>query len=563
MVLDINQIFEKKKYIFKVIFFILCLFPFFSGIKTIPPLDRDEARYMQSSYQMVEDDDYVNIKFLDEIRAKKPIGIYWLQSFSIKLFGENDIVSYRYVSIFGAFITILMIWFFSKNLYGSKEAFLITCLSITNLLFLFEAHIAKTDSFLLGLICVQQFCLFKIILNQKNNFINNIIPILMWIVISFGILIKGPISVIILILTILSFSTLTRDFSILKKIKPIWGIIILLFIISPWIIMIQEQTGGIFLQKAFQKDFLPKLLGAHESHGGYPGYYILLSLLIFWPLATFIPITIIFVKNNFSNVNVKFLLSWFIPFWIIIELVPTKLFHYPLPIIPPLVLLISGGLIYINKNKLNFVNKTTRNLTFIFSCIFSMGNIILGCIFIYLIINYSNSKNELLAYGISLFIIFLIILYLSILINFNKIFNKNYTFIKKIDPKYFLIFLSSLSYIIIFSKIIPNLHQLFPSESIYKQLKKIDYDNISIVGYHEPSLVFNLKGKLILSNYNESVIFLAEEKNNVVLIEDRSLKNFLSSASDLNVKLNKFNEIEGFNYSKGQNIKIYFFKVAK
>ena len=47
-----------------------CLVPFFAGVKTIPPLDRDESRYMQSGYQMVESNDYVNIKFLDEIRAK-------------------------------------------------------------------------------------------------------------------------------------------------------------------------------------------------------------------------------------------------------------------------------------------------------------------------------------------------------------------------------------------------------------------------------------------------------------------------------------------------------------
>ena len=35
---------------------------------------------------------------------------------------------------------------------------------------------------------------------------------------------------------------------------------------------------------------------------------------------------------------------------------------------------------------------------------------------------------------------------------------------------------------------------------------------MSIVGYSEPSLVFSLKGQLILSNPNENTIFLAEGK---------------------------------------------------
>ena len=44
---------------------------------------------------MIQTGDYVNIKFQDEIRAKKPIGIYWLQAFSAKIFGQEDIGSYR------------------------------------------------------------------------------------------------------------------------------------------------------------------------------------------------------------------------------------------------------------------------------------------------------------------------------------------------------------------------------------------------------------------------------------------------------------------------------------
>ena len=51
---------------------------------------------------MIETNDYINIKFLDEIRAKKPIGIYWAQSIFANIFGEDKISSYRYVSTLGA-----------------------------------------------------------------------------------------------------------------------------------------------------------------------------------------------------------------------------------------------------------------------------------------------------------------------------------------------------------------------------------------------------------------------------------------------------------------------------
>ncbi len=45
------------------------------GFFTIPPIDRDEARFAQATKQMVETGDFVDIRFQDEVRYKKPVGI--------------------------------------------------------------------------------------------------------------------------------------------------------------------------------------------------------------------------------------------------------------------------------------------------------------------------------------------------------------------------------------------------------------------------------------------------------------------------------------------------------
>ena len=56
------------------------LLAFLPGFFQIPPIDRDEARFAQATKQMVETGDYVDIRFQDEVRYKKPVGIYWLQA---------------------------------------------------------------------------------------------------------------------------------------------------------------------------------------------------------------------------------------------------------------------------------------------------------------------------------------------------------------------------------------------------------------------------------------------------------------------------------------------------
>src|ERR1700726_2917523 len=64
-----------------VAFLTLCgLLLFLPGFFNIPPIDRDEARFAQATKQMVETGDYVDIRFQDEVRYKKPVGIYWLQA---------------------------------------------------------------------------------------------------------------------------------------------------------------------------------------------------------------------------------------------------------------------------------------------------------------------------------------------------------------------------------------------------------------------------------------------------------------------------------------------------
>ena len=50
------------------------LVAFLPGFFRIPPVDRDEARFAQATKQMMETHEYVDIRFQDEVRYKKPVG---------------------------------------------------------------------------------------------------------------------------------------------------------------------------------------------------------------------------------------------------------------------------------------------------------------------------------------------------------------------------------------------------------------------------------------------------------------------------------------------------------
>src|ERR1700740_3379159 len=62
----------------------MALVCFLPGFLNIAPIDRDEARFAQATKQMIESGDYIDIRFQDEVRYKKPVGIYWLQGAVVK-----------------------------------------------------------------------------------------------------------------------------------------------------------------------------------------------------------------------------------------------------------------------------------------------------------------------------------------------------------------------------------------------------------------------------------------------------------------------------------------------
>ena len=93
---------------------LLSLIAFLPGFFQIPPIDRDEARFAQASKQMIETGDYVDIRFQDEVRYKKPVGIYWLQAAVVRTAealgvrnARTTISLYRVPSLCGAVGAVL------------------------------------------------------------------------------------------------------------------------------------------------------------------------------------------------------------------------------------------------------------------------------------------------------------------------------------------------------------------------------------------------------------------------------------------------------------------------
>jgi 4-amino-4-deoxy-L-arabinose transferase-like glycosyltransferase len=326
----------------------LCLCLFLPGIAAMPPLDRDEARFMQATRQMVQSGDLLRIRFQDEARNKKPVGIYWLQAASVSLFStaaSTGAWPYRLPSLVGAMLAVLFTFGFGARLAGPPAALIGAALLASSLLLVAEAHLAKTDAVLLATVVAAQGALGLLYRGARDGIAGHRgLAATFWLAQGVGVLIKGPVTPLVSLLAVAALCVADRRWRWLAALRPLWGIPLALAIAAPWFIAIQWATGGEFASEAITHDLFGKLVGAQESHGALPGTYLLLAPATMWPFSALLGIAGVAGWRGRGDPAIRFLAAWIVPTWLLFELVPTKLPHYLLPVYPAVALLAGAAL---------------------------------------------------------------------------------------------------------------------------------------------------------------------------------------------------------------------------
>ena len=327
--------------------FVLCALLWLPGLFSLPPLDRDESRFAQSSKQMLETGNFVDIRFGFVPRYKKPVGIYWLQAASTAVAGLGDrshIWTYRLPSFLGGFAAAWLTFWLARAVAPPPAAFAASALLAGTLLLSAEATIATTDAVLLATVVAAQAMLLRAYLAARNSGRPKLpwaIALAGWAAIGIGILVKGPVTPGVCILTALVLSLWDRNGAWLRATRPVAGLAVLLAIVLPWLIAIWIQTHGNFFTQSLGGDFASKLAGGQESHGALPGYYLVLASVALWPATLFLIPAIAFAAIRRDAPAVRFLIVWAASVWVVAEIVPTKLPHYVLPAYPALAALMA------------------------------------------------------------------------------------------------------------------------------------------------------------------------------------------------------------------------------
>jgi 4-amino-4-deoxy-L-arabinose transferase-like glycosyltransferase len=325
---------------------LLCAALYLPGIATLPPVDRDEARYAQAARQMVATRDWIVPRLQDELRLRKPIGAYWFQAAAVSVGGTSmGMTAHRLPSVLGALLAATGTFAIGRRWFANRAAWLGAALLASSALLVVEAHLATTDALLLASIVAMQGCLASLYTTARvGRRGRGLVAAGFWIALAAGMLIKGPVAPLVTATTIATLAIADRARprrSLLLALRPHWGVPLLAIGLAPWLLAVANDVGWRALPDAMLADLTPKIFGAHESHGAPPGTYLFMLPVTFWPGSLALLFAASASRQRRRRTAERFLLAWLIPAWLLFEFVPTKLPHYVLPTFPALALLIA------------------------------------------------------------------------------------------------------------------------------------------------------------------------------------------------------------------------------
>jgi 4-amino-4-deoxy-L-arabinose transferase-like glycosyltransferase len=310
----------------------VALFAGLPGLIVLPVLDRDEARFAQSTAQMLETGDVIDIRFQDQDRSREPPLLHWLQAASVTVFSSTEareIWTYRLPSLLGAMLAAGACAWGAAAFLGPGGAALAGAILGGCLILSTEAAIGKADAVLCGLATLAMAALGRLYQGAGSGGQDGgASRTVFWLSLAAAILDEGLAAPMIAAVTALTLWAWDRRAPWMRNLGWTWGLIILAALVGPWLAAATVRSDGEVWRTALSSEF------AGLGPGGRAplGLHALVAPVLLFPFAALLPAALLEGWKARGEPGLRFALCWLVPNWLILEASPSRQIHLALPL---------------------------------------------------------------------------------------------------------------------------------------------------------------------------------------------------------------------------------------
>lgn len=299
---------------------------FMHSLGASPLFDWDEINFAESAREMLVSGDYLRVQINFQPFWEKPPLFFWMQVVSMKVFGINEYAA-RFPNAVCGVVTLLVIYSIGKRLHDAKFAAWWVVLYVSSFLphIYFKSGIIDPwfNLFIfLGIYFLAVFLQSDLTSKRKVNLV------LSGLFTGLAILTKGPVGLLIVVLTYIVFILLNKGKGwVAIKYYLIWVLTVLL-VAMVWFGLEIWQHGWWFVNEFFT--YQVRLAKTEDAgHGGFPLYHFVVILLGCFPASI---LFLHFTKKNQTGsgdiVFKKMMIASLLVILVVFSLVKTKIIHY-------------------------------------------------------------------------------------------------------------------------------------------------------------------------------------------------------------------------------------------
>jgi len=307
-------------------YFILLFIPI-GMFRDFTPLN--ELKYLSICNEMISKGYVFILKIHGEIYSDKPPFYFWLINLGKTIFKEHSMFSIALLSIIPSFLIILIMNKWVKNHLNSDESTMGTLMLITTGLFTISSFMIRMDMLMSLFITLSLICFYRVYSNKSRKYE----AYLIYLFIFLAIFTKGPMGLIIPVLSILIFLLTNKKAGIIKEIKLLEGLLILFGLSGIWFGLVYHEGGKEYLYQLVYKQTVNR--GIKSFAHARPFYYYFKTI-----FGTFAPWTFFYlygIIDSIRNYKVlekieRFFLIIILTTFIFLSFVSGKLDIYLLPL---------------------------------------------------------------------------------------------------------------------------------------------------------------------------------------------------------------------------------------
>lgn len=314
----------------------LCYVLFFHALGGIGLIGPDEPRYAAVAREMFTSGDYITPRLFGAEWFEKPALVYWLAAIGYRIFGMNE-AGARFPSALSATICVFFIYWAGRRLWDRAIGFLAALILASSIGFFAFARAASMDMALTA--CLTMALVFFLFAFNDPTERRWRWLYAFYVALGLGVLAKGPVAVLLPILSLAGFILFRGRVDEWKTWYP-KGLWITAAVAGPWYLLCAIINGRQFIQVFLINQNIERFTTTLHGHERPFYFFVPVLLLLTFPW-TFLMIPML--RRRFAK-NEQMLAWWAIVPFVFFSLSGSKLPGYILPVVPPIALLLAKEL---------------------------------------------------------------------------------------------------------------------------------------------------------------------------------------------------------------------------